>query len=48
MRRAAAIQPRDRYRFIVLALDRRTGKTVWERTAREEQPHEATHSDNGT
>ena len=43
-----AVQPRDRYRFVVLALDRRTGKTVWERTAREEQPHEATHGDNGT
>jgi outer membrane protein assembly factor BamB len=43
-----AVQPRDRYRFTVLAIDRRTGKTVWERTAREEQPHEATHGDNGT
>ncbi len=42
------IRPRDRYRFVVLAIDRRTGKTVWERTAREEQPHEATHQDNGT
>jgi len=39
---------RDRYRFVVMALDRRTGKTVWERVAREEQPHEATHGDNGT
>src|SRR6185436_14567343 len=42
------IQPRDRYRFVVLAIDRRSGKTVWERTAREEQPHEASHGDNGT
>jgi len=25
---------RDRYRFVVMALDRRTGKTVWERVAR--------------
>jgi hypothetical protein len=41
-------RPRDRYRFVVLAIDRRTGKTIWERTAREEQPHEATHQDNGT
>jgi len=39
---------RDRYRFVVMALDRRTGKTVWERVAREQQPHEATHGDNGT
>jgi outer membrane protein assembly factor BamB len=39
---------RDRYRFVILAIDRRTGKTIWERTAREEQPHEPTHQDNGT
>jgi outer membrane protein assembly factor BamB len=42
------LRPRDRYRYVVLAIDRRTGKVVWERTAREEQPHEATHGDNGT
>jgi outer membrane protein assembly factor BamB len=42
------VRPRDRYRFTVLSIDRRTGKTIWERTAREEQPHEATHQDNGT
>src|SRR5205814_2812894 len=41
-------RPRDRYRFVVLAIDRRTGRTIWERTAREGQPHEATHQDNGT
>ncbi|MEP7307782.1 MAG: PQQ-binding-like beta-propeller repeat protein [Acidobacteriota bacterium] len=43
-----SIQPRDMHRFVVLALDRRTGKIVWERTAREGRPHEATHQDNGT
>ncbi len=42
------LRPRDRYRFVVLAIDRRTGKTVWERTAREELPHEAAHGENGT
>jgi len=42
------LRPRDRYRFIVVAIDRRTGKTVWQQTAREEQPHEATHGENGT
>ena len=41
-------QPRDMHRFNVIALDRRTGKVAWERTAREEQPHEGTHQDNGT
>jgi outer membrane protein assembly factor BamB len=42
------IQPRDRHRFVVLAIDRRTGKTVWERIAREDLPHEPNHQDNGT
>jgi outer membrane protein assembly factor BamB len=42
------VQPRDIHRFNVIALDRRTGKVAWERTAREEQPHEGTHQDNGT
>jgi outer membrane protein assembly factor BamB len=42
------VQPRPRHRFVVLAIDRRTGKTVWERTAAESSPHEATHQDNGT
>jgi outer membrane protein assembly factor BamB len=41
-------QTRDIHRFMVLALDRRTGKVVWERTAREARPHEASHPDNGT
>ena len=42
------VRPRDVHRFIVLAIDRRTGNVVWERTAREAQPHEASHQDNGT
>ena len=47
--RAARRRPAARpHRFVVLAIDRRTGKTIWERTAREEQPHEASHQDNGT
>ena len=36
------------HRMMVLALDRKTGKTVWERTAREEQPHEGYHQQFGT
>lgn len=35
-------------RYVVLALDRKTGKTVWERTAKEEPPHEGTHQQFGT
>src|SRR5262249_6819187 len=46
--RKGGVQPRDMHRFLVLAIDRATGKTVWERVAKEEQPHEASHQDNGT
>jgi outer membrane protein assembly factor BamB len=36
------------HRFLVIAFDRQAGKVVWQKVAREEAPHEATHSDNGT
>jgi outer membrane protein assembly factor BamB len=36
------------HQYKVLAIDRATGKTAWERVAREEEPHEASHQDNGT
>ena len=42
------ISPRETHRFVVYAVDRTTGKVAWERIAREAQPHEATHPDNGT
>jgi len=42
------IQPRVPHRFVVMALDRRDGKVVWERTVRQEAPHEGSHVDNGT
>src|SRR4029434_3409555 len=42
------IQPRISHRFIVLAINRREGKVAWERTVREEAPHEGSHTDNGT
>lgn len=32
------MQPRDVHRFIVLAIDRRTGRVRWERIAQEERP----------
>ena len=34
--------------FTVLAYDRTDGRLVWQRIAREERPHEAVHSENGT
>jgi outer membrane protein assembly factor BamB len=42
------VRPRDLHRFMVMALDRKTGKTIWERVAREQEPHEGSHVDNGT
>ncbi len=38
--------PNTRYRFVVMCLDRATGKVKWERTAVEELPHEGHHGDN--
>jgi len=43
-----AMPQRGVHQFKVLAIDRKTGKTVWEQVAREEEPHESAHGDNGT
>ena len=40
------LTPRGVHRFLVLAIDRRTGRTLWERVAAEQEPHEAGHTDN--
>jgi outer membrane protein assembly factor BamB len=42
------LQPRGTHRFMVMALDRKTGRTIWERVATEQEPHEAGHTDNST
>lgn len=42
------IQPREPHRFLVMSIDRTTGKTLWQRVAYEGTPHEASHQDNGT
>jgi len=39
--------PGDFFRFMVLCLDRETGKTLWEKVACEEAPHEGHHRDHG-
>ena len=48
----AAHQPLGRslpvHKYMVMALDRKTGKVVWEKVAKEQAPHEATHQENGT
>jgi outer membrane protein assembly factor BamB len=41
-------QPRVAHKFVVMALDRKTGKVAWERTAREHTPHEGAHPQWGT
>jgi outer membrane protein assembly factor BamB len=41
----AHVQPRDVHRFIVMALDRRTGNVVWQRTAHEERPQQPSMKD---
>jgi outer membrane protein assembly factor BamB len=42
------IRPFIPHRFVVMALNRKDGSVVWERTVREETPHEGAHTDNGT
>ena len=38
--------PNTTFEFIVLCLDRKTGKTLWRKTATKMIPHEGTHRDN--
>lgn len=45
--RPRSIKPTQPYRFVLLCLDRRTGKTLWEKVAKEELPHEGHHQDHG-
>lgn len=47
-RRGPAIEPPSRYyRFDVLCIDRTNGELLWQKTAREEPPHEGHHADHG-
>lgn len=39
--------PKNPYKFVVLCVDRATGKTLWQKVAREEVPHEGHHKDHG-
>jgi outer membrane protein assembly factor BamB len=41
-------RPRGVHRFVVMAINRADGTIAWEDTVREEEPHEASHNDNGT
>lgn len=43
--RRRGIAPTGKLKFVLLAISRRDGKTLWERTALETTPHEGTHND---
>ncbi len=43
--RGRGAQPISPHRFVLIAFDRATGRTMWQRTLREEVPHEGTHAD---
>jgi len=40
-------KPSEVQQFVLLSLDRATGKTQWQQTVREEVPHEGHHQDHG-
>ena len=42
------IRPAVPHKFVVMAIDRKTGKVAWEKTAREHTPHEGAHQQFGT
>lgn len=39
--------PKNVHKFDLICLDRATGRTLWQRTAREDLPHEGHHPDHG-
>lgn len=39
--------PTNPYQFVVLCIDQTSGKTLWQKVAREEVPHEGHHKDHG-
>jgi outer membrane protein assembly factor BamB len=40
-------KPAETHQFALVCLDRATGRTLWQKTAREEVPHEGHHRDHG-
>jgi outer membrane protein assembly factor BamB len=42
------LRSRGVHQFVVMAISRDDGSVIWERIVREEEPHEASHVDNGT
>ena len=46
-RRFGGTPPTNVYKFNLLCLDRKNGKLIWQKTVREELPHEGHHGDHG-
>jgi len=44
-RRSRARKPTNLYEYVVMAVDRKSGKVLWQKTACEELPHEGKHAD---
>jgi outer membrane protein assembly factor BamB len=42
-----AVRPSEVHQWVVMALDRQTGQTVWQKSVKEELPHEGHHRDHG-
>lgn len=40
-------KPTELHEFVVVCLDRKTGKKLWQKTAKQEIPHEGHHQDHG-
>jgi outer membrane protein assembly factor BamB len=40
-------KPTDVHQFVLLSIDRETGQTLWQKTVKEEVPHEGHHRDHG-
>lgn len=38
-------KPTEEHQFVILSIDRKTGKTQWQQTAKQEVPHEGHHRD---
>jgi len=45
---AARVTSPSAHKYVVMSLDRKDGRVLWERVAREEPPHEAAHQEWGT
>lgn len=46
-RRFGGSKPTNEYKFNLVCLDRKTGKTIWEKTVIQQLPHEGHHGDHG-